>query len=166
MTGAEDGTARGGPPPGFVGLVVPVQGPVRVRRFAFTRECLGYAPGPGDGRGWPWPVKWTDAIDGQRFAWCGERRCLADLPENPAAFAVAARLGQADLADRIGLRGNLLLAGIDADGAPVDVPAVVVRCAVRAGLLADDDGRSAVVGLSSRVLAGPRRRPGPPRIRE
>jgi hypothetical protein len=148
MTSAEDGTFRGSPPPEFLGLAIPVQGPVRMMRFAFTRECLGYAPVAGDGRGWPLPVKWTDAIDGQRFAWCGERRCLADLPENLNAFAVAARLGQADLADRIGLRGDLLLAGVDAGGAPVDVPAVVVRCAVRAGVLADGDGRLAVAGVS------------------
>lgn len=154
MTNAEDGAFRSAQLPGFVGLTVPVRGPVRLRQFTVALECLGYAPGPGGG--WPLPVKWTDAIDGQRFAWCGERRGLADLPENLAAFAVAARLGQADLADRIGLRGDLLLAGIDADGAPADLPTVIVRCAVRAGLLAEDGHRAVAVlrGLPEGVDSG------------
>lgn len=148
MTDGEDGTVRDGPVPGFVGLVVPVRGPVRVRRMQLVRERPGYGSGRGGGRGWPLPVKWTDVIEGERFVWCGERRHLADLAENPAAVAVAARLGQAALADRIGLRGDLLLAGVDPDGAPADVPAGVVRRALRAGLPADDDGYPMILGLS------------------
>jgi hypothetical protein len=43
--------------------------------------------------------------------WAG--RGVAGLPEHLAAFTITARLGCADLADRLGLRGNLLLTGID-----------------------------------------------------
>jgi hypothetical protein len=133
------------PGQGFFGLVVPVVGRVDLRWYPVTRACLVAAGEDGE-RGWPRPVKWVDRVGGQRFAWCGELRELAELPENRAAFTITARLGQADLADRIGLRGDLLLAGIDSDGAPIDVPDAVVQAAVRSGLLTvrEGDPRSCV----------------------
>jgi hypothetical protein len=48
---------------------------------------------------------------------------------------LAARLGCPDLADQIGLNGDLLIAGIDPDERVGDVPDAVVRAAWRAGLL-------------------------------
>jgi hypothetical protein len=63
---------------------------------------------------------------------------VADLPDNPGALLLAARLGCVDLADRIGLRGDLLLAGIGPDGSPADVPAPVLDAAIRGGLLHDE----------------------------
>jgi hypothetical protein len=87
---------------------------------------------PGSPR---WPPRWVDTIDGLPVLWCGERRNITDLPPNHTAWALAARLGCADLADRIGLHGDLLIAGIGPDGRAGDVPEVVVQAAHRAGLL-------------------------------
>jgi hypothetical protein len=84
---------------------------------------------------WRWPVRWIDTVDGYRVVWCGERRHVRDLPANTPAWALAARLGSPDLADRIGLNGDLLVAGVDLLGQAGDVPEVVLRAAYRAGLL-------------------------------
>jgi hypothetical protein len=108
-----------------VGLLVPVAGRVRV-------EPIAADLGPGS---WRLPVRWIDTVSGQPVVWCGERRRVQDLPANSSAWAIAARLGCPDLADRIGLNGDLLIAGLGADGRPVDVPAPVVDAARRAGLL-------------------------------
>jgi hypothetical protein len=133
VTDSEDDAARRGP--GFVGLAIPAGGRLSLRRVALAPDYADFTPGDGQRLGWPRPVKWVETIGGQGIVWCGERRGILDLAENLAAFTIAARLGCADLADRIGLRGDLLLAGIDAAGAPADVPEVVVLAAVRAGLL-------------------------------
>lgn len=140
--------ARAGPEPGlegggtgFVCLAVPVPGATaapRLRLVATATGDLDYTPGPGPRLGWPLPVKWADTFDRQRYAWCGERRGLAALPANPAAHLLAARLGCADLTDRLGLRGDLLLAGVACDGAPCDIPRPVVAAAIAAGLLTLD----------------------------
>jgi hypothetical protein len=106
------------------GLLLPVTGPARVIR-------VGAQAAPG---GSCWPVRWVDTIDGHQVVWCGERRNLAALPANASAWMLAARLGCADLADRIGLNGDLLLAGIDRDGRAADVPDAIVQAAHRAGL--------------------------------
>jgi hypothetical protein len=98
-------------------------------------------------------VKWVQTIDGHHIVWCGERRRLADLPANPAALTVAARLGCADLADRIGLRGDLLLAGIDAAGGPADVPATVLQAAISSGLLRETDRGQRRAPQSATVVA-------------
>jgi hypothetical protein len=84
---------------------------------------------------WRWPVRWIDTVDGHPVVWCGERRHVRDLPANTPAWVLAARLGSPDLADRIGLNGDLLVAGVDLRGRAGDVPEVVLRAAYRAGLL-------------------------------
>jgi hypothetical protein len=106
------------------GLLLPVAGPARVIQ-------VGAKAVPG---GSCWPVRWVDTIDGDQVAWCGERRNLVALPVNASAWMLAARLGCADLADRIGLNGDLLLAGIDRDGRAADAPDAVMQAAHRAGL--------------------------------
>jgi hypothetical protein len=105
--------------------------------IAWAEEGGDYTPGRGPCLGWPLPVKWTGQTGAARYAWCGDRRDLADLPANPAASALAARLGHPGPRRRAGLCGDpLLLAGITADGAPTDIPAVAVQAAVGAGVLA------------------------------
>jgi hypothetical protein len=106
-------------------LLVPVAGPVTVRVVA--AEC---APGTC----W-WPVRWVDDFCGEGLVWCGERRRVRELPVNRSAWRLASRLGCPDLVERIGLNGDLLLAGLTADGQPRDVPDLVVDAARRAGLL-------------------------------
>jgi hypothetical protein len=100
-------------------------------------------------------VRWRDTIDGQAVAWCGDRRRVADLPDNPSALLLVARLGCVDLADRIGLRGDLLLAGIGPDGTPADVPPPVLQAAVRAGLLREETPDVALDGADPTAV-GPR----------
>lgn len=123
----------------FVCLALPASDattvPAGVRLVAPAADDIDHTPGRGPRLGWPLPVKWTDTCGGHGYAWCGERRSLATLPDNPAAYLLAARLGYADLAERLGLRGDLLLAGVTADGAPCDIPHAVVHAAVAAGVL-------------------------------
>jgi hypothetical protein len=107
-----------------IGLLVPVNGPA---------ELTPIPAGPVAG-GWRWPVRWVDAVAGQQVVWCAERRRHQELAANGSAFALAARLGCPDLADRIGLNGDLLVAGIGSDGRLTDVPDPVVNAAARAGL--------------------------------
>ena len=93
------------------------------------------------------------------MVWRGQRRHVADLPANAAALVLAAWLGCADLAERIGLYGDLLLAGIGRDGRACEVPDVVVEAARRAGLLdqdqpdPDDPGGAVGPGLARAGLA-------------
>lgn len=122
MTGAPRHAAPQGP---VAGLLLSVDGPARV--IQLTAEI---APGS-----WRWPVRWVDTVDGDRVVWCGERRNVGGLPSNASAWVLAARLGCPDLADRIGLNGELLVVGMDVRGRLGDVPAVVVRAAYRAALL-------------------------------
>jgi hypothetical protein len=129
------------------GLLVPVAGPVRVEPIA-----ADLAPGS-----WRWPVRWIDTAAGQPVVWCGEHRRVQDLPANGPAWALAARLGCPDLADRIGLDGDLLIAGVGADGRPVDVPAPVVDAARRAGLL-DAQSTCTATTANPRGLPPPRHR--------
>ena len=106
-------------------LLVPVAGRVRL-------EVIPADLAPG---GWRWPVRWVDTAFGQQVLWCGERRRVQELPANGSAWVLAARLGYPDLADRIGLNGDLLVTGVSADGHPADVPDQVTSAAQRAGLL-------------------------------
>ena len=129
----------GAPGTGFVGLARPATGRLHLHHIRLAPGYADFTPGDGPRRGWPKPVKWVETIDGQTVVWCGERRGVADLPANLAALTVAARLGCADLADRIGLRGDLLLAGIDASGGPADVPETVLQAAIGSGLLRATD---------------------------
>jgi hypothetical protein len=122
VTGAPAHATPNGP---VAGLLLPVDGAPRVIPVA-----ADIAPGS-----WRWPVRWVDTVDGDPVVWCGERRNVGDLPTNASAWVLAARLGCPDLADRIGLNGELLVAGVDLRGRAADVPEVVVRAAYRAGLL-------------------------------
>ena len=110
-----------------VGLLVPVYGPAEL-----TSIPAGSAAGD-----WRWPVRWVDAVGGQQMVWCGERCRTQELPANGSAFALAARLGCPDLADRIRLNGDLLIAGLGSDGRLADAPDPVVSAAERAGLWAE-----------------------------
>jgi hypothetical protein len=130
-------------PEAIVALVVPVGGVVRLARVPLSYSHRHDGPGPVLTGSWPQQVKWVDTIGACRYVWCGERRRVDDLPANPAAFALAARLGCEDLADRIGLRGDLILAGVDAHTGASDVPAPVVGAAARAGLLPAEAAPSA-----------------------
>jgi hypothetical protein len=155
MMATEHGTGASDSRPGFVGLAVPATGRLSLRRVTLAPGYADFTSGDGPRRGWPQPIKWVETIGEHGIAWCGERRGVAGLPENLAAFTVTARLGCADLADRIGLRGDLLLAGIDAAGGPADVPEAVVHAAVGSGLLAEAD-RGVVPGDVRRpCLVGP-----------
>ena len=122
MTGATAVVAPDGP---VTGLLLPLNGPAQV-----TRLVVDVAPGSPR-----WPLRWADTVDGLRVLWCGERRKVADLPSNQGAWTLAARLGCADLADRIGFNGTLLIAGIGPDDRVGSVPQAVVQAAYRAGLL-------------------------------
>jgi hypothetical protein len=139
VTGVPSVAAPAGP---IIGLLLPVEGPVRV-------TVIGAQIAPGS---WWWPPRWVDTVEGHPVVWCGERRNVADLPANTAAWVLTARLGCADLAERIGLNGDLLLAGIGRDGRACQVPDVVVEAARRAGLLGeqhpDADGPGGVEGAS------------------
>jgi hypothetical protein len=140
---------------GFVGLAIPATGRLSLRQVALAPGYADFTPQDGPRLGWPQPVKWVGTLQGQTVVWCGERRGVAGLPENLAAFTVTARLGCAGLADRIGLRGDLLLAGIDAAGGPTDVPECVVQAALGSGLLVEAD-RGVVPGDVRRPwLVGP-----------
>jgi hypothetical protein len=153
MTFADPDGRTAGRRAGFIGLAIPATGRLSLRQITLAPGYADFTPGDDPRLGWPQPIKWVETIGEHGIAWCGERRAVAGLPQNLAAFTVAARLGCADLADRIGLRGNLLLAGIDASGGPADIPEVVVRAAVASGLLTDA-GRSD-------VLRHPQAGPGP-----
>jgi hypothetical protein len=122
VTGVPAVAAPDGP---VAGLLLPVNGPVRV-------AVIDSQVGPGT---WRWPPRWVDTVGGHPVVWCGERRNVADLPANTAAWVLAARLGCADLAERIGLNGDLLLAGIGPDGRACEVPELVVEAARGAGIL-------------------------------
>jgi hypothetical protein len=125
-----------------VALLVPVTGDVTVR-------LLGVELAPGSR--W-WPERWVDNFAGQGVMWCGERRRIWELPANGSAWMLAARLGSPDLAERIGLNGDLLVAGLTPDGLPCDVPDLVLDAARRAGLLASSAPSRARAG--SAVAAG------------
>ncbi len=146
----------GGPPdPGFVALAVPARSRLHLRHVPLAPRYADYTPGDGPRLGWPRPIKWIETIDGHHIVWCGERRSVARLPENLAALTITARLGRADLADRIGLRGDLLITGIDTTGGPADVPRTVIQAAARAGLLTNTDhGGAAGEGRSLRARPG------------
>jgi hypothetical protein len=136
-------------PPGPVTvLLLPVRGSARV-------TVLGIDAAPSSPR---WPTRWVDTVDGHPVLWCGERRHVSDLPVNTSAWALAARLGCADLAERISLNGDLVIAGIRSDGQAGDVPKVVVQAAYRTGLLpvpvgtrAPRTGQAATAGRGGRA---------------
>ncbi len=133
-----------------MGLLLPVQGPARV-------ALVAVGTGPGS---WRWPIKWADTLAGQTVMWCGERRRVIELPVNAAAWALAARLGCPDLAERIGLNGYLLLTGANAPGNPADVPLPVIEAAVGTGLLRPSDA-AATAGKPTRVSTGALRQSQP-----
>lgn len=122
MTGV---AAVAAPEETVAGLPLPVMGPAQV-------AVIGAQVAPDS---WRWPPRWVDTVGGHPVVWCRERRNVADLPANTAAWVLAARLGCADLAERIGLNGDLLLARIGPDGRACEVPDVVVDAARRAGIL-------------------------------
>jgi hypothetical protein len=105
-------------------LWVPVTG--RALVHAVSGEAA-----PGSSR---WPLRWVDAVDGHPLAWYGNSRRVGASPVNAAAWALAARLGCPDLAERIALHDDLLLAGVTTDAWPSDVPVPVIQAARRAGL--------------------------------
>jgi hypothetical protein len=148
----------GGPPQPerrFVALLLPARDPAHLSRMVAAAPWADCCPPQAPGAGWPRPVRWRNTIDGQAVAWCGDRRRVADLPDDPNALLLVARLGCVDLADRIALRGDLLLAGIRPDGAPADVPPPVLQAASRAGLLHEETPQVAL-GAAQPTAAGPR----------
>ncbi len=62
-------------------------------------------------------------------------RHTKQLPDNPRATLLAARLGWIDLADHLHLLGDLLLTGTDPTGNDTDLPHTVIDAAHRAALL-------------------------------
>lgn len=78
-----------------------------------------------------------------------ENRIAKGLPDNPRAAVLAARLGHVDRDRQAGLRGDVLLVGLDGHFQDVDVPPPVIAAALR----------SAVLGTGS---AGSRGRPHEP----
>lgn len=109
----------------LTGLLLPVEG--RVRTVELPADM-------GPGSQW-WPLTWVETIAGRHVAWCTRPQPGRPQPPNEAAWALAARLGLADLAHRIGLNGDLLLVGVTADGTACEVPRPVVEAAARTGLL-------------------------------
>jgi hypothetical protein len=78
----------------------------------------------------------SDIING--FGYClyaDADRLTKQLPDNPRAVLLAARLGWIHLADRIHLRGDLLIAGTDTAGNDTDLPYAIIVAAHRTGLL-------------------------------
>jgi hypothetical protein len=83
---------------------------------------------------------WPEVIERQAYCWWstepegtveGCARSLTCPKVNPRAFALAARLGCPDLADRLGLHGDVLVTGLTPDNLPADLPAPVVAAAGR-----------------------------------
>jgi hypothetical protein len=70
--------------------------------------------------------------------------------DNRHAFTLAARIGCAELADRIGLYGDLFLIGVGPHGTAEDVPPSVVGAAERSGLLRAPDLGTTQGGVASR----------------
>jgi hypothetical protein len=78
----------------------------------------------------------SDTIDGSGYCLYADADRLAKrLPDNPRAVLLAARLGWADLADRVGLLGDLLIVGADPSDNDTDVPHTLIVAAHRTGLL-------------------------------
>lgn len=78
----------------------------------------------------------TDTLDGAGYClYADADRLTKHLPDNPRAVLLAARLGWVHLADRIHLRGDILITGADDAGNDTDVPHAVLVAAHRTGLL-------------------------------
>lgn len=63
-----------------------------------------------------------------------EERVARSLPEHARAMVLATHLGWLERAWEVGLRGDVLLAGIDVDGNDTDVPLPLVLTARTAGV--------------------------------
>jgi hypothetical protein len=108
----------------LTGLFLPVRG--RARGVELAADM-------GPGSRW-WPLAWVETITGLHVAWCTHPQPGRPLPPNETAWAVAARLGLPDLADRIGLNGDVLLVGVTDSVVAGDVPRLVVDAAERTRL--------------------------------
>lgn len=138
----------------IVGLFLPTTTAVDTRAVA-SAGVRGRAAGEGTHRGQPLPVGCVDSVDRARYVWCGQYDDAGALVRNRLAFALAARLGCVEVTDRIGLFGDLLLAGVTDAGVLTDVPRAVVRAATNVGLLTPITFRGSVEpGVLRRVLAG------------
>jgi hypothetical protein len=88
-------------------------------------------------RGGPLHGQTTGTIEAPGYVWCGQRREVASLAENARALALAARLGVAQPADRIWLRGDVIVTGAAREGRLADVPHAVWEAAYGTRLLDD-----------------------------
>jgi hypothetical protein len=77
-----------------------------------------------------------DTIAGTGYcAYLDETRTTKDLAINPRAHELATRLGWAELADTLDLRGDVLIVGTDPGHRDLDVPTGVLTAATATGLL-------------------------------
>jgi hypothetical protein len=67
-----------------------------------------------------------------------EQRRTEGYPPNERAAVLAARLGWIDLADKVGLHGDLLVVGAHDPHRDSDVPEAIVRAAIQSGLIGPD----------------------------
>jgi hypothetical protein len=86
-----------------------------------------------------------------------EHRIRAGLPDNARAAVLAARLGLHDRGLLAGLRGNLLLTGLDPHHVDTDIPPAVLSAAWRVSLLPEQRDTA----VSPPPGAAPARRSGP-----
>lgn len=131
---ARSGSAADDPAP-VRGLWIPADPAISCAVVALPRQVRKLALVAGSGP--LHPDGWC-AVGEQEYRWCGERRGAATLDDNPRAAVLAARLAVIDLADRIGLRGDLILTGTSTEGRLVDVPQAVIEAAHRGGLFPHD----------------------------
>jgi hypothetical protein len=75
-------------------------------------------------------------VNGQGYTmYLDEDRVAKGLPDNPRAAVLATRLGQLDRDWQAGLRGDVLLVGMDGQLQDADVPPAVITAALQAGVL-------------------------------
>jgi hypothetical protein len=75
--------------------------------------------------------------NGQAYTmYLDEDRVTKGLPDNPRAAVLAARLGQLDRDWQAGLRGDVLLVGMDGQFQDADVSPSVIAAALQAGVSA------------------------------
>lgn len=120
----------------MLGLRIPADDtePVLLMRVELSAAALSDAIGGGllgEQHGHAGGVGFTVYLDDDRAA--------KSLPGNARAAALATRLGEVDRQWLAGLRGDALVLGRDQRFDDADVPTAVVRAALRAGLLDNDE---------------------------
>jgi hypothetical protein len=114
-------------------LVIPADParPCLVQRLPLSTTALSDAIGGG-----VLETVVISAFEDSTFQVYADRhRKAKKLPDNQRAILLSARLGCIQLVDRIRLRGDILLTGVDDSGNDLDVPYAVFEAAFRSRIL-------------------------------